>query len=857
MKSQSGKTILLVEDEALIAMAEKMTLQKHGYTVVTALSGEKAVEKFSQPGAIDLILMDINLGDGMDGIEAARLILREREIPLVFLSSHTEPEVVRKTEAVTSYGYIVKDCAETVLIASIKMAFRLFASRKLAGDTFDYSINGLCIHRAIHDEAGVLVDCEYLRVNAAFEEQTGLSSGTLLGKTIRELYPNDEATEILSLYREALSTGISSRQEVYFPPLEGWFEITVFPTVEDEFTVVLQNISERKHAEQKLRDSEIHFRTLADSGQALVWTSGKDKSCDYFNAPWLAFTGRTLEQEVDNGWTEGVHPEDLQQCIRTYTEAFDRRETFSMVYRLRNAEGEYRWVQDDGTPRFDGAGQFLGYIGHCLDITDLKHAEEALREERLRLTRIMETSPVGIAEVNEHGRIVYANSKAEELLGLTRAEILGRTYNAPQWKATDVHGNPLPDEEQPFAIVKRTGLPAYDVRHAIDRTDGRRVQLSVNGSPIKDTEGRFRGMVATFEDLSELMRSEEARRENAERIRSIFRAAPVGIGVVKDRTLLEVNPRLCAMTGYDAAELLGKNAQVLYPTVEEYNYVGEEKYRQMEEASTGVVETRWVRKDGTIIHILLASTYLDGSDTSKGATFTALDMTELKEAQEKLSGLLREKETMLKETHHRVKNSFAVVESLLSVQLDLAESSETLSAVKNVQNRVTSIRALYEKLLRTGQYSEITVGDYLEDLCRSVLRTYGASERIELSVAFDGAQLKTEIAFLLGAIVAELTSNSLKYAYSPEERGQIELRLLVEEGTGVLELRDDGKGLPPGFDPESTESFGLTLVRMMSEQIGGAFEIRATSGRGTECRVVFPVCASLHPVAMAGPTEAT
>jgi PAS domain S-box-containing protein len=103
-------------------------------------------------------------------------------------------------------------------------------------------------------------------------------------------------------------------------------------------------------------ESELKYRTLADSGQALIWTSGPDKLCDYFNVPWLRFTGRTLEQELGNGWTEGIHPEDFDRCLQTYVSAFDRRETFSMVYRLRHAEGEYRWLQDDGTPRFDSTG---------------------------------------------------------------------------------------------------------------------------------------------------------------------------------------------------------------------------------------------------------------------------------------------------------------------------------------------------------------------------------------------------------------------------------------------------------------------------------------------------------------------
>jgi len=133
---------------------------------------------------------------------------------------------------------------------------------------------------------------------------------------------------------------------------------------------------ERRKAEATLRESEARFRYIANNGRGLIWMAGVDKLCNYFNQPWLDFTGRSLEQEMGNGWTEGIHPEDYSQCLAKYVDAFDKREKFSIVYRLRRHDGEYRWLLDDGTPRYDDAGNFVGYIGHCLDITESKRAEE-------------------------------------------------------------------------------------------------------------------------------------------------------------------------------------------------------------------------------------------------------------------------------------------------------------------------------------------------------------------------------------------------------------------------------------------------------------------------------------------------
>ncbi|PKN07048.1 MAG: hypothetical protein CVU73_14535 [Deltaproteobacteria bacterium HGW-Deltaproteobacteria-8] len=139
--------------------------------------------------------------------------------------------------------------------------------------------------------------------------------------------------------------------------------------------VVISDISEQKRSNELLRESERRYRTLADNGQALIWTATPDKLCDYFNEPWRTFTGRTLEQEVGNGWAEGVHPDDFERCLDIYVTAFDARQSFSMEYRLRHHSGEYRWIVDKGTPRHDSQGEFLGYIGHCLDIDGLKQAE--------------------------------------------------------------------------------------------------------------------------------------------------------------------------------------------------------------------------------------------------------------------------------------------------------------------------------------------------------------------------------------------------------------------------------------------------------------------------------------------------
>ena len=186
----------------------------------------------------------------------------------------------------------------------------------------------------------------------------------------------------------------------------------------DNHVVIYYDITERKQSVEALLESEQNFRTLSNSGQALIWTSGTDKLCNYFNTVWLEFTGRTLEQEMGIGWAEGVHPDDMQRCLDIYTGAFDRREKFSMEYRLRRHDGEYRWILDDGCPRYNSKGEFLGYIGHCLDITRRRRADEETKRNESRLRKLVDILQYHTDNIND--LLDYA---LEQALQLTESKI--------------------------------------------------------------------------------------------------------------------------------------------------------------------------------------------------------------------------------------------------------------------------------------------------------------------------------------------------------------------------------------------------------------------------------------------------
>ena len=256
---------------------------------------------------------------------------------------------------------------------------------------FQYLFNnmneGVAFHKLLFNDNGIPEDYIIIETNPAFGMILGISHGAVEGKTSREVY-GVETPPFLEIYSKVALTSGKEVFETYFPPLEKHFLISVYGTGQDGFATVFEDITERKRSNAELNEREVQYRNLADSGLALIWKADTEKLCNYFNEPWLKFTGRTMQQEMGNGWAEGVHPDDFDRCLNTYVTAFDRREIFIMEYRLRHHSGEYRWLLDKGTPNYNVNGEFVGYIGHCFDITDRVQAEEAikLKNEELQKT---------------------------------------------------------------------------------------------------------------------------------------------------------------------------------------------------------------------------------------------------------------------------------------------------------------------------------------------------------------------------------------------------------------------------------------------------------------------------------------
>lgn len=315
-------------------------------------------------------------------------------------------------------------------------------------------------------------------------------------------------------------------------------------------------LNECKRTEAALTESEQRFHMMADTAPVMIWVAGTDKFCNYFNQPWLEFTGRTLEQEVGNGWTEGVHQDDFQRCIDTYFAAFDARQPFTMEYRLRKFDGEYRWLLDTGNPRFNGDGSFAGYIGSCIDISDRIQVEHRLRssEEQLRLA--LDFSHTGGWDWQIDINKVTWNDNFSRLLGLNPREVEA-SYQT--WRDR-VHPEDIERVEQTLnhAIAHHN---YYEIQYRTVHPDGSIRDLVARGQGIYNQSGQVVRIVGVLFDISEQQAALRERKQveaALQQYERIISATPDGVALVdRNYTFRLINQTYLLLHGKYSEEIIG------------------------------------------------------------------------------------------------------------------------------------------------------------------------------------------------------------------------------------------------------------------------------------------------------------
>ena len=908
-----NKKLLLVEDDMVTAAAEAAMLKKNGFDVVSASSGEKAIQLINTLN-FDLILMDIDLGSGINGSETAEIILSTKMIPIVFLTSHSEKETVEKVRSITRYGYVIKNSGDFVLLSSIEMAFELFNACLKLEDTnseltvlneelntaneelnaaneeltatneqlieyqkyleiseekfrqlFENMTEGAAIHELCYDNNGNAVDYRIISVNASFEKHTGISIDNVKGKLASELYGTG-TPPYLQEYAEVTKTRRPVMFDTYFEAMNKHFHIGVISVGKSLFATIFEDVTGRIRNEQRIKESERKYRNLFHYGHAgLFETSLKDakiKTCNqrYCDMAGINSVEEAIGQDILHLYADPEDREEIKRIMREqgyisdhiiklknqktgkiFWAEFSARlnieedvaeGTIIDVTKLKNTEMELRSKNEElqaAMEELEAANEELTAANSQLikNQEDLELSEANLRESQDIYKQLFESESDAIFLIeNENGHIIEANSAATDLYGFSYNElkVMKNTDLSAEPEETQkiTHGTPVISKNVvtiPLRYHRKKDGTVFPVE-----ITGRFFQW--HGKPVH---------IAAIRNITERINNQDALKKKNDEL-EIFFSVALDLFCIADTdgNFVRVNKSWEKILGYKSEEIEKKKfLDFIHPD-------------DMENTMKAIQS---LSENNPVLNFVNRYRCFDGSyrylewrsyPHEKLIYAAARDITERKQADNKIQSLLNEKEVLLREVHHRIKNNMYTVSNLLLLQSETLTDKSAVDALNDARNRVQSMMLIYDKLYRSSDYKNISIRDYLNSLIDEIASIFADSNKISVEKKIDDFVMNSNTLFNLGIIINEVITNSFKYAFPGNRKGTIKVSVIkIDEHNGEISIIDNGIGFLGLKSEGESAGFGFDLIKILAEQINAKMEL--SGDNGTYFKMVFSI----------------
>jgi len=469
--------------------------------------------------------------------------------------------------------------------------------------------------------------------------------------------------------------------------------------------------------------------------------------------------------------------------------------------------------------------------GAVIDITERKLAEESLKASEERYLALFHRSLFGVYIHDFEGKFLDANEAALEMLGYKKQDISTLNF------ASILEAQQLPEAFKVVEEIVRKGYQEEPTLYRIRRKNGRHVWVETEATLIYKNGKPF-AIQGIARDVTKYKEAEEALRESEEKYRAIFESFhDVYYRTDKDGIITLISPSVRTHAGWEPEEVIGHPVTDFYqdPNARE---VFREKLREK-----GVIndyELKLLAKDGRVIDVSLSSQIIRGTDGSpKGVEGVLRDITDRKKVEEQIKTSLKEKEVLLQEIHHRVKNNMQIISSLINLQSWQIEDPKVKNMFQMSRDRIRSMALIHEKLYQSKDLAGINFAQYIQSLTVHLMHTYNAKlKNVHLKTEVENVFLDISKAIPCGLIINELVTNSLKHAFPDGQSGEILVRLHTNNnGKMALEVSDTGVGFPDGSNVRKPDTLGLQLVNDLVNQLGGIIELDQT--RGTAFRVAF------------------
>jgi PAS domain S-box-containing protein len=654
---------------------------------------------------------------------------------------------------------------------------------------------------------------------------------------------------------------------LFGPPTEwqeysGWiiFGIAVFIIETALIAALLANLIKRRRAERFLTESEVRFRTMADAAPVMMWMSGADKLCTFFNKAWLDFTGRQMEEELGNRWSEGVHRDDLERCLATYTRAFDARQPFTMQYRLRRRDGQYRYVNDEGVPGYHGKGEFVGYIGACVDVGDVLQKEQELHESEERVSLAAEAAHLGIWELDNTTGTVWMSDRARELFQFDSGADI--SYVSLQSR---LHPD---DRARHDAAVKHAiqAQGSYEIEYRVLLPKGAQRWIVGRGRCVPDANGKFTRLLGVSADITE-------RKQAQELFRIATEASPNGILLVNGNgDIVLVNAHVEELFGYHRDELVGKPVETLVPEgLVANDSPSSARIFPVPEMRIFDRDGEFVgrRKDGTEFPVEVG---LNPVESPEGALFLAsvADLSERKRAEEEARrrreeisrlqriGLLAEMTASIAHEINQplsgiIMNAGTALRFMERPNADLQELREILRDVQADAHRAHRVIRNIRETVRKGAAvrQRVAINEVVAGVMHMV-QPEAAVHSCELeaslgndlpSVAADPVQIQQVLINLLANAfdaVEKMPSNRRKVEISTENADRAVRVTVRDHGTGIAE--EARERLFDQFFSTKAQGvgMGLAIVWSIIDAHSGTIRAENVDGEGAQFTFSLP-----------------
>ncbi len=618
-----------------------------------------------------------------------------------------------------------------------------------------------------------------------------------------------------------------------------WWMIRISPILDKNNKVyrligTLLPITELKKAQEQAAQAALEWQTTFDSTNDTIWILDKEQRIVRSNKTAEVMFDSTLPDLIGQHCCEVLYgtTQPISDCpIPDLKNSLERRTTELQI--------SDQWYQVTADPVLNSEESFQGTVHIISDITERKNTEESLKDSEKRYRTVVESIKEGIILQKATGEILTWNKSAEEIFGTGADEAIGQCLTGKEWPTIHEDGTRFEGKDHPSMITLKTGKSVTGTIMGIVQPDGEIKWIEINTNPLfVDDPETPPSVVISFSDITDRRKAEEALKKREKDLQLILDSTTDGIWTwdMKSGDIF-FSDKYYTMLGYTPSDFPASHeswSNLLHPSDRELTVelVNNKLFVEKEGFD---IEFRLKTKGGDYLWIRARAKIADWDEA--GAPLYVIgnheDITKRKAAEAQIKSNLHEKEILLQEIHHRVKNNMQVVASLLNLQSQKVDDTTVKEALRESQNRIYAMSTVHELLHESKDLSQIRLKPFLTRIVNSLVRSYAVNQgRIQLKIEVADVSIGIYQASPLCLTINELVSNSMKYAFPESVEGEIIIGLSLKENDKInMTIADDGVGLSDGLDWRSPETLGLHLVRVLVEdQLDGSIELDRSNG---------------------------